>query len=122
MGCRSSCHIAQRITNAFKFILQKCNVDCENYLDDLGGAKIPDWADEAFRKMGDLLVELQVEESLSKSCGPSTRMLFLGIIIDTKKMTLELDENRLYELQNLLQAWGNKTYVSLKEIQSLVGF
>ena len=42
MGCRSSCFITQRITNAFKFILQKCDVDCENYLDDLGGLEVPD--------------------------------------------------------------------------------
>ena len=102
MGCRSSCYIAQRITNAFKFILQKHNVDCENYLDDLGGAEVADLADEAFRKLGDLLMELQVEESSSKACRPSTRMLFLGIIVDTLKMTLELDENRLSKLRNLL--------------------
>ena len=56
MGGRSSCFIAQSITNAFKFILQKRKVDCENYLD--GDAEIPDLAWEAFKKMGALLEEL----------------------------------------------------------------
>ena len=68
MGCRSSCYITQKITNAFKFILQKRDVDCENYLDDLGGAEVPDLAAEAFEKMGSLLEELRVEESISKAC------------------------------------------------------
>ena len=48
MGCRSSCYIAQRITNALKFILQGMMVESENYLDDLGGAEVPDFAEEPF--------------------------------------------------------------------------
>ena len=51
----------------------------------------------------------------------TTRMLFLGIIVDSIKMTLELDKTRLKELKDLLQAWGNKSHASLQEIQSLVG-
>ena len=48
MGCRSSCYIAQRITNSLKFILQGMMVETENYLDDLGGAEVPDLAEESF--------------------------------------------------------------------------
>ena len=70
-------------------------VGTENYLDDLGAAEVPDLAEESFRKMGNLLIDLNIEESLSKPCGPCTRMIFLGIIVDTIKMTLELDEKRL---------------------------
>ena len=82
MGCRSSCCITQRITNAIKFILQEINVSAVNYLDDLGGADIPELADDSFKRMGDLLHCLNIEESTSKACSPCTRMLFLGIIID----------------------------------------
>ena len=96
-------------------------VETENYLDDLGGAEVPNLAEESFRKMGDLLIDLNIEESVNKVCGPSTRMVFLGNIIDTIKMTLELDENRLSELQNLLENWGHKTHASLKQVQSFIG-
>ena len=121
MGCRSSCYLAQRITNALKYILQGMMVETENYLDDLGGAEVPDLAEESFRKMGNLPIYLNIEESVSKVCGPGTRMIFLGIIVDTIKMTLELDENRLSELHNLLEDWGHKMHASLKQVQSLVG-
>ena len=77
MGCRSSCYIAQRITNAFKFILQDMMVETENYLDDFRGAEVQDLAKKSFRKMGNLLIDLNIKESLSKACGPSTRMIFL---------------------------------------------
>ena len=50
MGCRSSCFIAQRVTNAFQFILQNKRVNCVSYLDDLGGADTPDAAWNAFEK------------------------------------------------------------------------
>ena len=105
MGCHSSCYITQRITNALKFILQNDGVDCKNYLDDLRGAEVPDLSNDAFKKMGNLLTSLKIEESVSKACKPSTGMIFLGIIIDTVKMTLELDINRLQEINNLLRKW-----------------
>ena len=41
MGCRSSCYVAQRITNALRYILTGMSVETVNYLDDLGGAEIP---------------------------------------------------------------------------------
>ena len=81
--------------------MQNRNVDWENYLDDLGGAEIPDLAWEAFEKMGALLKELCVEESKSKACGPCTRMIFLGIIVSLSKMTLELDSNCVWKNQSL---------------------
>ena len=42
MGCRSSCYIAQRITNDIRYILAIMYMKTVNYLDDLGGAVIPD--------------------------------------------------------------------------------
>ena len=121
MACRSSCFIAQSVTNAFKFILQKREVDCKNYLDDLGGAEIPDLAWNAFEKMGKLLEDLHVQESKSKACSPCTRMIFLGIVVDTVKMTLEMEKTRLHDHKKLLQKWENKTRTSLREVQSFVG-
>ena len=96
-------------------------VETVSYLDDLEGAEIPDLAEESFQKVGDLLLKLNIEESSNKACGPSTRMIFLSIIVDTIKMTLELDDTRLNELRNILLVWGGKTHASLKQIQSLVG-
>ena len=107
--------------NSLKFILQKDKADCENYLDDLGGAGVPSLAGDAFDKMGKLLADLKIEELVLKACGPSSSMIFLGIIVDTLKMTLELDDAPLKEIKEMLINWGEKSHASLKEIQSLVG-
>ena len=108
MGCQSSCFIAQSITNAFQFILQKRGVACVNYLDDLGGADVP------------TSVRIACARICVKSLCPSMRMIFLGIVIDTVKLTLELDDDRLNSFQ-LLGSWEMKTHASLKEVQRLVG-
>ena len=42
------------ITNAFKFILQKREVDCENYPDYLGWTEVPNLAVEVFEKNGEI--------------------------------------------------------------------
>ena len=47
-------------------------METENYLDDLGGAEILELAKESFQKIGDLLLDLNIEESLSKACDPCT--------------------------------------------------
>ena len=121
MGCRSSCYIAQRITNAIQYILGEIGVEIVNYLDDLGGAEIPECAKESFCKMGMLLADLKILESEQKACGPNTRMLFLGILIDTVKMTMELDDIRMKDIRNVLAKWENWDVVSLKDVQRLVG-
>ena len=59
MGCCSSCYIAQRITNAIRFILKERSIETVNYLDDLGRAEIPELAEESFRKMVLLLFDLK---------------------------------------------------------------
>ena len=85
-----------------------------------GGADTPDLAWKPFEKMGKLLQDLCVQESVSKACVPNTRIVFLGIVIDSQKLTLELDKGRLRYFQKLLGSWEIKAHASLKEVQSLV--
>ena len=71
--------------------------------------------------MGELLEDLHVQESKSKACSLGTRMMFLGIVIDSTTMSMELDKNRLHQFKHLLGEWESKIHASLKEIQSLIG-
>ena len=71
--------------------------------------------------MGSLLSVLGVLESHAKACGLNTRKLFLGILVDTIKMTLDLDHERLMEMHDLLSSWESKSHATLKQVQKLVG-
>ena len=48
-------------------------------------------------------------------------MEFLGVLIDTVKMTLQVTEERLVELDQLLADWINYDLVCKKQMQSLIG-
>ena len=74
---------------------------CVNYLDDFAGAGDANSAGPAFEYLGILLAHCGFEESRKKATPPSTRMVFLGVIIDSVKSTLEVLEERLSGSQNL---------------------
>ena len=48
-------------------------------------------------------------------------MIFIGVLFNTVKMTIEVTPERLNEINSLLNTWLNKDTASLKEIQSLLG-
>ena len=124
MGLRSVAQICQRITNAISFMFkERSGFTCVNYLDDFAGAGDANSAGPAFEYLGILLAHCGFEESRKKPPhpAPTTRMVFLGVIIDSVKSTLEVSEERLRELESLLSQWLTKSYASKKEVQSLIG-
>ena len=76
-----------------------------NYIDDFGSAEYEDIAWESYYAMEKLLTEIGVQEAMEKSVPPSMRMEFLGNIVDTIKMTIEVSEERRQELDRLLTKW-----------------
>jgi hypothetical protein len=49
-----------------------------NYLDDFGGAEVPDRAIEAYRTLEELLLSCGLDESKEKSVEPTTKMILPG--------------------------------------------
>ena len=53
--------------------------------------------------------------------GPTTRLVFLGILIDTNCMETSLPDNKLHELIAELQSWSTRNKCLKRELLSLVG-
>ena len=121
MGSKSSAYCCQRTTNCVTHINKKEGFDNVNYLDDLGGAEESKKADNAYQFLGEILKRIGILESESKAKPPSQIAIFLGILYNTVGMTMELTEERLRELNNLLEIWSKKNTATLKEIQQIVG-
>jgi hypothetical protein len=92
-----------------------------NYLDDLGGAETVNKACDAYDALGGLFANCGLEESVQKGVAPTTRMEFLGITVDTVKLTLEVTPDRVTEISLLVEAWLRKKKASLRDLQSLLG-
>ena len=72
MGLKSSAFIAQRVTNAVKYMCQISHVSIENYLDDMAGADTPDKALKSSYELGKILEFCGFEEAQEKSCPLTT--------------------------------------------------
>ena len=78
------------------------------YLDDFSGAETREKAQDAFDTLENLSKLCGLEESVEKSVKPSTRMEFLGVTVDTEKMTLEVTPDRVRAISLLVEAWLRK--------------
>ena len=121
MGAKSSCYCCQRTTNLITYIFRNKGYDDVNYLDDLGGAEVPDLAEIAFQVLGDILNNIGILESPEKACAPNEVMIFLGILINSRSMTLEITEERRQEIFDVIKVWRKKCDVTLREVQQLLG-
>ena len=48
-------------------------------------------------------------------------MVFLGIEVNSILFTLRIPEDKMQEILNILEAWTNKQFCTIKELQSLAG-
>ncbi len=111
----------QRTTLCVRHIFRKLGYELVVYLDDLGGAEVPERAEQAYKCLGEVLEKAGFVAKESKSCPPSTQMAFLGVWFNTESLTLEVTKDRLDELRELLESWSHRTRASRQEIQSVIG-
>ena len=120
MGMMSSCYIAQWVSSMIPYIMKQRGYSTVNYTDDLGGVNTPDKASIAFGELGKILVEIEILELVGKATPPSTKMIFLGIQLDSVSQTLSIDTDRVSEIKSTVHSWRNKQSASLHELQCLV--
>ena len=68
-----------------------------------------------------LFTRLKVSVATEKVEGPSTRLTFLGIEIDTSSMSLRLPSEKLSSLKLMVADWLHKKSCRIQDLQSLVG-
>ena len=121
MGMTSSCYIAQQVSSMIPHIMKQRGYSAVNYIDDLGGVNTPDKASLAFEELGKILGEIGILESVNKATPPLTKMLLLGIQLDSVSQTLSIDMARVSEIKRTVHQWWNKQSASLHDLQCLVG-
>ena len=63
----------------------------------------------------------QLQQGPNKVDGPVQRLIFLGILLDTVAMSMELPEKKLTELKELLQKANMSEKLTKQQLQSLTG-
>ena len=126
MGCSITCSLFETFaTFVHWMVAHKTNkMTLDHYLDDfifVGPSYSQDCKlllDVFFQVCNNLGVPIAEE----KTCGPTTSFIFLGLVIDTKDLTVKIPIENVRQLQALLLNCLRKKKVTLKEIQALTFF
>ena len=129
-GLRHSGLQGQRVTDAVSWILRGLGKDIGdgnpyqvcNYVDDLGGVETDlDRATASFEKLGWLLNDLGLAESVKKAEAPTTQITYLGVQFDSIQMTMSVPPDKITEIKAEIGRWVRRTTINKKELQSLLG-
>lgn len=125
MGCSISCSIFETFSTALQWIACK-RFGVQNMLhilDDflfLGPPSSPicEHSLQQFVSMCDVLgVPIKAE----KTEGPSTRIVFLGIELDSHSMEARLPDEKVEKIRNAVHSAKRRKKMTLRELQSLIG-
>ncbi|MGH7238572.1 MAG: reverse transcriptase domain-containing protein, partial [Candidatus Saccharimonadales bacterium] len=123
-GLKSSCNIWERYATAAQWIVRnKLNIqDLDHYVDDyfLAAASYPvckrqlDGIIEIFQQLGMII-------ATDKTVEPTTRLVYLGITIDSNEMAISLGPDKITAIMELLDEWTDCDTCSMKQLQSVIG-
>ena len=125
MGCSSSCHIFERFSTALEWIaVNKFGIQSViHYLDDflIVGPSNSNQCQTDLDNFLSMCAHIGVPNKAEKTVQPSTVINFLGIELDSMSRVACLPQVKLDKIQSTIRDMMNKTSVSLKDIQSLIG-
>ena len=121
---RSSPFLFGRLANAFKWVLKNNHSihALMHYLDDyftVGPPPSPLCASH-IQTMVRTADRLGIPLAPDKLEGPTTQLVFLGIMIDSHLMECSLPPDKLSELMSELQAWSSRKKCLKRELLSLI--
>ena len=124
-GVRSSPFLFNRLADAFEWILKNNYAipALMHYLDDyftVGPPLSPLCASQV-QTMVQTADRLGIPLAPDKLEGPTTRLVFLGILIDSNLMESSLPPDKLSELLAELQAWSSRKKCIKRDLLSLIG-
>ena len=123
-GLRSAPKIFNAIADFVAWVLASNGISyLLHYLDDFlfmaaplspQGAVVLDLALKTLQRLG-------IPVAVNKTEGPTTMLIFLGILIDTVTFELRLPAEKLSRLKEMVTAWAGKQYCTRRDLESLLG-
>ena len=89
-----------------------------NYIDHVIYCGLPSTISHSYQFILDLLEELGLDISVKKLCPPNTRVVCLGILLDTINRTMSIADNKLQEICNVCNSWSDKRIRKIGQIFS----
>jgi hypothetical protein len=121
-GLKSAPGLFELFATAIEEFIHRSGVETiRHYIDDYLTISFALSAQSDYDKVIEMFKKLNIELASEKLAKPSTRIEFLGLVIDSDLMKVELPQDKLGRYKALLDEWLKKEYCTLQELQSLVG-
>ena len=124
-GCSLSCNLFNRFADLLQHIVKRKaqTQSLLHYLDDfLGGGKQKSGHCLFLMKIfSQSMEQLGVPLAEEKTEGPTTKLTFIGLELDSQDMVVRLPQEKVNEIRAMLKTMLNKSRCTLKGMQSLIG-
>ena len=124
-GLRSAPVIFSAVADALAWAMHLEGVTHQlHYLDDyfFTGPAVGSVCERNLQSALAVCDRLHFPVATSKTKGPTTRLVFLGIVIDSALQVLELPQDKLTRLQRMSQSWLRRKVCTKRELLSLLGY
>lgn len=112
----------QRVADSIVAMAGRRGIACKIYLDDvIVIAPDKETCAKHFNTVRDILAELGLPESVDKIQPPSTSVTWLGIMIDSLRMTLSIPNEKLQEILTCVTKAIKCRTISQKHLRSILG-
>lgn len=125
MGCKISCALFEKFATFLHWLVQFLSGQdtLDHYLDDFifGGAQGTSHCRDLVENFMTVCEKLAVPVANEKSVGPCTKLIFLGLELDSVCLLIRIPLHKIEELQEVMAHIITCKKVTLREFQSMVG-
>ena len=121
MGIHTDNALCQRTMDVIQHIMRSKVLDVYNYIDDIICIHRHENADAEFHLLYSLFEYLGLPISLKKIVAPARALTCMGIVLEVDAGTASITQERCYEILDLCRFFINKTWITRKQLQSLLG-
>ena len=120
-GTRHGSQIFQRISDAVRFLMHQAGFCIIDYIDDYIGIGVESIAQRSFDHLLTLMKHLGLSVSQKKLVSPSTKVVCLGVLIDTVAGTVAIPPEKLRQINDTVKEWLEKRSCTKRQLQSILG-
>ena len=125
MGASLSCNLFEKFSSFLHWLVSYKSgiISLDHYLDDfiLAGKADTDECLQLISTFDQVCADINVPVAADKSVGPTTNLVFVGLVIDTVNMLVRIPLYKLEELTQYLKMLRVSNKISLLELQALCG-
>ena len=125
MGCSISCALFEKFASFLHWVIEKESgiISLDHYLDDFlfGGAALTNDCRVLMDTFHLVSKEMGIPLAENKTEGPTTKLTYLGLDIDTVEMKVKIPESKLEKLHYGIRYIISHNKIKLKELESIVG-